>query len=345
MVYQSRGSGKHVLCEKPIALNAAEARTLLAARNANGVKIGEAFMVKTHPQWLRTRELIREGRIGQLKAINGAFSYFNVDPKNVRHIPEWGGGGLLDIGSYPVTMSRFMFEAEPLRVSAVLERDPAFGTDRLASAIMEFSGGQAVFTCGTQIVPYQRMQFLGTKARIEIQIPFNSPLNEPTRIFIDDGSDLAGGAIKTETIPACDQYTIQGDAFSKAIRDDSERAGAVGRRHRQHGSDRCDFSLGGIGEVGKARGLVAAGEQRNRFGAVGDVHDVVLHALVVTNQQCGGFGDDYGGFAIRSGEGLNRFHRFFQNVFTDFCFVAQVKREHQCGSKSVTAFKFRKHVF
>jgi predicted dehydrogenase len=214
-------AGKHVLCEKPIGLNAPEARTLLDARNAHGVKIGEAFMVKTHPQWLRTRELIREGRIGQLKAITGAFSYFNVDPQNVRSRLEWGGGGLLDIGCYPITMSRFMFEAEPLRVSAVLERAPAFGTDRLSSAVMEFSSGQAIFTCGTQIVPYQRMQFLGTAGRIEIQIPFNSPVNDPTRIFIDDGSDLAGGAIKTETIPACDQYTIQGDEFSKAIRDDS----------------------------------------------------------------------------------------------------------------------------
>ena len=215
-------AGKHVLCEKPIALDAAEARTLLAARNANGVKIGEAFMVKTHPQWLRTRKLIREGRIGQLKAIMGVFSYFNVDPQNVRHKPEWGGGGLLDIGCYPVTMSRFLFEAEPVRVSGLVERDPAFGTDRLASAILEFRGGQAVFTCGTQIVPYQRMQFLGTKGRIEIQIPFNSPVTEATRIFIDDGSDLAGGAMKTETIAACDQYTIQGDAFSRAVREDTD---------------------------------------------------------------------------------------------------------------------------
>jgi len=215
-------AGKHVLCEKPIALNAAEAKTLLAARDAHGVKIGEAFMVKTHPQWLRTRELIRKGRIGQLKAILGVFSYCNVDPKNVRSKPEWGGGGLLDIGCYPITMSRFMFEGEPLRVGAVLERDPEFGTDRLASAAMEFSAGQAVFICGTQIVPYQRMQFLGTKGRIEIQIPFNSPVNDPTWIFIDDGSDLAGGAIKTETIPACDQYTIQGDEFSKAIREETD---------------------------------------------------------------------------------------------------------------------------
>lgn len=215
-------AGKHVLCEKPIALNATEARTLLVVRDRTGVKIGEAFMVKTHPQWLRAREIVREGRIGDLRAIIGAFSYYNRDPQNVRQKPEWGGGGLLDIGSYPITMSRFMFGAEPLGVSAVVERDPDFGTDRLTSGILEFSAGQSIFTCSTQIVPYQRMHFLGTRGRVEIEIPFNSPVDRPTRIFVDDGSDLAGGAIKTEIIPACDQYTIQGDAFSKAIRENTE---------------------------------------------------------------------------------------------------------------------------
>ncbi|MDP9147469.1 MAG: Gfo/Idh/MocA family oxidoreductase [Acidobacteriota bacterium] len=215
-------AGKHVLCEKPIALNATEARTLLVVGDRTGVKIGEAFMVKTHPQWLRAREIVREGRIGDLRAIIGAFSYYNRDPQNVRQKPEWGGGGLLDIGSYPITMSRFMFGAEPLGVSAVVERDPDFGTDRLTSGILEFSAGQSIFTCSTQIVPYQRMHFLGTRGRVEIEIPFNSPVDRPTRIFVDDGSDLAGGAIKTEIIPACDQYTIQGDAFSKAIRENTE---------------------------------------------------------------------------------------------------------------------------
>jgi predicted dehydrogenase len=215
-------AGKHVLCEKPIGLNAAEARTLLLLRECAGVKIGEAFMVKTHPQWLRTRELILGGRIGDLRAIIGAFSYFNRDPKNVRSKLEWGGGGLLDIGCYPITMSRFMYGAEPLRVSGVLERDPEFGTDRLASAILEFSGGHAVFTCSTQMVPYQRMQFLGTKGRIEIEIPFNAPPKKPTRIFVDDGSDVGGAGIKVETIPVCDQYTIQGDVFSRAILEGGE---------------------------------------------------------------------------------------------------------------------------
>ena len=215
-------AGKHVLCEKPIALNAAEARTLVPVRDRARVKIGEAFMVRTHPQWLRTKELISKGQIGELRGIVGVFSYFNRDAKNVRNKPEWGGGGLMDIGCYPITMARFMYGAEPLRVTGVLERDPEFGTDRLASAILEFSGGQVVFTCSTQMVPYQRMQFLGTKARIEVEIPFNAPPNKETRIFVDDASDVGGAGIKVQTIPACDQYTIQGDVFSKAILEDGQ---------------------------------------------------------------------------------------------------------------------------
>lgn len=215
-------TGKHVLCEKPLSLTAAEARTLLAVRTRMGVKIGEAFMVKTHPQWLKTRELIRSGWIGELRSIVGAFSYFNRNPENVRHKLEWGGGGLMDIGCYPITTSRWMFREEPLRVCGALERDPDFGTDRLASGILEFSSGHAVFTCGTQVVPYQRMQFFGTKGRIEIEIPFNAPPDRPTRIFLDDGRDVFGGGITTEMIATCDQYTVQGDEFSRAIRENRE---------------------------------------------------------------------------------------------------------------------------
>ena len=179
-------------------------------------------MVKTHPQWLRTRELIHKGVIGELRAIVGAFSYFNRDPANVRNKAEWGGGGLMDIGCYPITTSRFIFGEEPTRVAGLIERDTDFKTDRLASAILEFPSGQSVFTCSTQLVPYQRMQFLGTKGRIEIEIPYNAPNDRPTRIFIDDGRDVFGGGIRTETIPVCDQYTVQGDAFSRAIREGSE---------------------------------------------------------------------------------------------------------------------------
>jgi predicted dehydrogenase len=215
-------AGKHVLCEKPLSLSVAEAKTLLAVRDRTGVKMGEAFMVKTHPQWLRTRGLIRSGRIGELKAITGVFSYFNRDAGNVRNVVEWGGGGIMDIGCYPIVTSRFIFGEEPTRVVALLERDPEFKTDRLASAILDFPSGQATFVCSTQMVPYQRMQFLGTKGRIEIEIPFNAPPDRATRIFLDDGKDVFGNGITTEAFPVCDQYAIQGDTFSRAVRGEGE---------------------------------------------------------------------------------------------------------------------------
>jgi len=215
-------AGKHVLCEKPLALDAAEARCLLEVRDRTGVKIGEAFMVRTHPQWLRARELVRAGRIGELRAIQGFFSYFNRDPANIRNVQAWGGGGLMDIGCYPVNTSRFIFGEEPRRVMALVERDPDMRIDRLSSGILDFPSGQSAFTCGTQLVPYQRMHLFGTKGRIEIEIPFNAPPDTPCRIFLDDGSDLYGAAIQTETFPVCDQYTIQGDLFSQAVRGEGE---------------------------------------------------------------------------------------------------------------------------
>jgi predicted dehydrogenase len=212
-------AGKHVLCEKPLSMTVAEAKTLLAVQQRTGVTIGEAFMVRVHPQWLRTRELIASGRIGQLRAIQGFFSYFNTDPKNIRNIPECGGGALMDIGCYPINTARFVFGEEPLRVSGLIERDPTSKVDRLTSAILQFPSGHAMFTGSTQLVPYQRMQLLGTKGRIEIEIPFNAPNDRPCRIFIDDGRDLLGGGITVETFPTCDQYTIQGDVFSRALRE------------------------------------------------------------------------------------------------------------------------------
>lgn len=210
-------AGKHVLCEKPLSLTVAEARTLLDVQARTGVKIGEAFMVRTHPQWLRTRELIASGRIGSLRSIQGFFSYTNVNPANIRNIPEYGGGGLMDIGCYPINISRFLFGEEPVRVMGLVERDPEMKTDRLTSAILHFPSGQSIFTCSTQLVPYQRVNVFGTKGRIEVEIPFNAPNDRPSRIFLDDGQDLFGGGITVETFPICDQYTIQGDLFSKAV--------------------------------------------------------------------------------------------------------------------------------
>ena len=212
-------AGKHVLCEKPLALDADEARSLLAARDETGVLIQEAVMVRTHPQWLAARELMRLGRIGEPRAAQGFFSYHNTDPANVRNIESIGGGGLLDIGFYPITTTRFFFDEEPSRVCGLIERDPDLKIDRLTSAILEFPSGHASFTCSTQLVPYQRMHFFGTKGRIEVEIPFNAPRDRPCRIFLDDGSDLHGKGIETFAFETCDQYTIQGDLFSKAILD------------------------------------------------------------------------------------------------------------------------------
>jgi predicted dehydrogenase len=215
-------AGKHVLCEKPLSMTVAEAQQLIAARDRAGVKVGEAFMVRTHPQWLRTRELIASGRIGSLRSIVGVFSYFNRDAVNIRNILETGGGALMDIGCYPITTSRFIFGEEPTRVLGLLERDPEMKTDRLFSAILDFPSGQAIFSCSTQLVPYQRMHFLGTKGRIEIEIPFNAPKERPCRIFIDDGGNIFGEDISIESFPTCDQYTIQGDILSRAIRENHE---------------------------------------------------------------------------------------------------------------------------
>ena len=215
-------AGKHVLCEKPISLTAAEAATLLEVQERTGVKIGEAFMVNTHPQWMRVRELIAEGRIGDLRVMNGTFSYFNIDADNIRNKVAAGGGALMDIGCYMVHAARYAFGAEPTRVVSSMDRDPVMGTDRLTSALMEFAGGQAIFSCSTQLTPYQRVNFIGTKGRIELEIPCNAPPDRPTRLLLDSGADVFGGGIAVETFPVCDQYTLQGDAFSKAVLEGGE---------------------------------------------------------------------------------------------------------------------------
>ena len=206
-------AGKHVLCEKPIALTAVEARTLIEVRDRTDVRIQEAFMVRTHPQWLETRRLIHSGRIGSLRSITGFFSYNNSDPTNIRNQLELGGGALMDIGCYPITISRFMYETEPRRVLGLIERD-ATGTDTLTSAVLDFPNGHSTFTCSTRLAPYQRMIFMGTEGRIEVLIPFNAPNDRPTQILIDD---------EIIEFPICDQYEIQGSLFSQAIRENREQ--------------------------------------------------------------------------------------------------------------------------
>jgi predicted dehydrogenase len=212
-------AGKHVLCEKPIALSASEARQLLDVRARTGVHIGEAFMVRNHPQWLAVKELVASGRIGELRVVAGHFAYFRRDPADVRSVPEWGGGGLMDVGCYPITMTRWLYGEEPEAVIGIVDRDPELRVDRIATGLMRFpSGGQATFTCAMQLAHYQRMQLHGTQGRIEVQIPFNAPNDRPCRIFVDDGRELGDRSAETIEFPVVDQYTLQGDNFSAAIR-------------------------------------------------------------------------------------------------------------------------------
>jgi len=226
LTLQAAAAGKHVLCEKPMALNAADAERL---RAMNGkVLIMEAFMVRFHPQWSRVRELIHRGQIGTLRAVQMFFSYFNDDPVNIRNVAAIGGGALYDIGCYPIVAGRFFFEAEPVRAIALVDRDPAFGTDRLTSALIDFGGGRNLdFTVSTQCVPFQRLQICGSKGRIEVQIPVNAPQGGKTMLFLDDGAALDGSSVRTEIVPPCDQYMLQGEAFSRAIRGEIELAYGV----------------------------------------------------------------------------------------------------------------------
>jgi predicted dehydrogenase len=211
-------AGKHVLCEKPLGMNAAQVRDLIAVRDRTGVTMGEAFMVQTHPQWLRVVELVRSGRIGQLRSAVGTFSYFKLDADNIRNIRAYGGGALMDIGCYPIKCARMVFGEEPARVSAAMVRDPRVdNVDVLTSAILDFPSGHSVFTASTQIQAQQSMRFCGSTGRIEPEIPFNTVPGEIARVIIDDGRDLTGSGRVVEAIGACDQYTIQGDLFSRAI--------------------------------------------------------------------------------------------------------------------------------
>lgn len=214
-------AGKHVLCEKPVALTADEAVALRAT--IGKALVAEAFMVRFHPQWLRARELVRDGRIGTLRAVQMFFGYNNLDPANVRNRADIGGGGLYDIGCYAIVAGRFFFEAEPVRGIALVDRDPGFHTDRLTSALVDFGDGRRLdFTVSTQIAPHQRLQLCGSKGRIEIPIPANAPQGAATRILIDDCSSLEGTGIITETMPPSDQYQLQGEAFSRAVRGEIE---------------------------------------------------------------------------------------------------------------------------
>jgi predicted dehydrogenase len=210
-------AGKHILCEKPIALTSAEGEQLLqAARKYPHLKVMEAFMYRHHPQWQLAKRLVDEGKIGELRTIQSFFSYFNRDPQNIRNQAGIGGGALMDIGCYSISLSRFIFNQEPQRVFGIAEFDPQFQVDRMASGVLDFGTGTSTFTCSTQLVPYQRVNIYGVDGRIEVEIPFNAPPDKPCRMWHQRGENIA-----EITLEICDQYTIQGDLFSQAILNDT----------------------------------------------------------------------------------------------------------------------------
>ncbi len=210
-------AGKHVLCEKPIGLSAAQAQTLLdAAQQYPHLKVMEAFMYRLHPQWQRAKELVQAGGIGELRTMQSFFSYFNRDGNNIRNKADIGGGGLMDIGCYNISFSRFMFDAEPKRVLGLLDYDPEFQTDRIASGMLDFGNGTSTFTCSTQLTSYQRANIFGIEGRVEIEIPVNAPPDKPCRIWHQRGTE-----IEEIWFEICDQYILETDAFSLAVLNDT----------------------------------------------------------------------------------------------------------------------------
>jgi predicted dehydrogenase len=206
-------ANKHVLCEKPIALTAEEASQLQkAAAQKPYLKVMEAFMYRFHPQWQYAKKMVTDGNIGKLKTIQSFFSYYNDDPNNIRNQKDAGGGGMMDIGCYCVSLSRFIFGKEPQSAIGKVEFDDNFGVDQIASGILDFGIGTSTFTCSTQLTPYQRVNILGTEAGIEIEIPFNAPTDAPTKVWLH-----SKGGKEEIVFDVANQYTIQGDLFSQAI--------------------------------------------------------------------------------------------------------------------------------
>lgn len=211
-------AGKHVLCEKPIGLTSEEAKKLLKVSLENPqLKVMEAFMYRFHPQWQKVKSIIDEGVIGEVKTVHSFFSYFNIDPQNIRNKIEVAGGALMDIGCYCVSFPRFLFNQEPTRVVSSLDYDPVMKTDRLTSAILDFSNGKtSTFTCSTQLMPYQRVHIFGDNGHIEIEIPVNAPKDAASRVWV-----RTKNSSEEINIDPVDQYTIQAELFAKAILNDS----------------------------------------------------------------------------------------------------------------------------
>ena len=211
-------AGKHVLCEKPLAMTVRDAERMIDAAERAGVQLMEAFMYRLHPSWVAAREIVASGRIGRLTAVHSWFSYYNDDPANIRNVLAAGGGALYDIGCYSVNLSRMLFDGEPDRVEALVVRDPLTGTDVVTSGILAFGDGLASFTCSTRVEDDQRVDIYGTAGRIAIEIPFNIPPDRPTRVFVTAGGEPpVAPATETLTFDTADPYTVEAEAFALAV--------------------------------------------------------------------------------------------------------------------------------
>jgi len=219
---KAAAAGKHVLCEKPLAMTAAQAEEMVAVCAEAGIKLAEAFMYRHHPTWVEAVRLLRSGAIGELVAVQSFFSYYNDDPANIRNRVDNGGGAVMDIGCYNINLSRMLFDGEPITITSTVHRDPVMGIDTLTSAVLEFpGGGQSAFTCAIRSEPYQRVHIVGSEGRIEIEIPFNIPWDRETRIFVTSGGDPPEApATETITFPAANAYTIEAELFGEAVRSD-----------------------------------------------------------------------------------------------------------------------------
>ncbi|MEN8226724.1 MAG: Gfo/Idh/MocA family oxidoreductase [Bacteroidota bacterium] len=211
-------AGKHVLVEKPIGLSSEEAMKLLEESGKHPkLKVMEAFMYRHHPQWVKTKELVKDGTIGSLRTIQSSFSFYLDDPEHIVNKKEYGGGSLMDIGCYPISLSRFLFDEEPKKVYANVEVHPEFQTDTMVTAILEFEQGTSSFFSSTLMTDNQQVVIFGTIGRIEFEIPFTPAAGQPAKIWLHRGDQ------KEEILfDPCDQYTLQGDLFSLAILNESE---------------------------------------------------------------------------------------------------------------------------
>lgn len=206
-------AGKHVLCEKPLGLNTADAQRLVdAANNYPHLKVMEAFMYRFHPQWQALKQLVDAGELGKIRTIHSHFSYNNRSLTNIRNIKEMGGGALLDIGCYCVSLSRWLFNEEPLKVIGAVSDFPDQEVDCLTSGILSFSDGTATFTCATKVQPKQYIEIYGEEGSASIEIPFNPPADQPARLFITQGEKK-----RTIEFTPIDQYGLMVDAFALSV--------------------------------------------------------------------------------------------------------------------------------